>query len=560
VDFIFTLQNETAGAQAFSYIDVYLAPFIRADRLSQKEVTQAVQEFIFNMNVPTRVGGQSPFSNVTLGAGVPEFMRDMPSIVGGKPAEPFGDFEEEVEMFNRAFAEVMCAGDAEGRVFTFPIPTYNITADFDWSGGIAEGIFGMAAKYGIPYFANFVNSDMEPEDTMSMCLHGEEELLIMDDGKIRRILAKDLEKYARGFDGGGWAEPKKTIYALSLNPATMTTEWKRVRRILRTCSKEMVVITTADGKTIKVTPEHPIPVLSPNGIILKPASRIRANDFMMTLRNCKTALNRKYQHITLEYGRRKKISDDQLKKALELGLSDKEIAEAFGMCKDQVGRRRRRLGLKPNVKSSASLKPSEAARLLKTKQLLLDERLAMLLGYFTAEGNYLHRSPRRGRKLRGLQFSFSSRTAHMIGPIKALVKELFGKEPAERRDPRYDIVYLYVYSSNIAESLYKAGFKKYGKLPEILFNSPPSVIEAFIHAFYLGDGYKKRREIHMNDKELARDLVLLASMVGLATCYKERKSSQRIYFQKTNSKPGFAPLCRRLPPQLRVTPRLRSSS
>jgi anaerobic ribonucleoside-triphosphate reductase len=167
VNFVFTLQNETAGAQAFSYVDVYLAPFIRKDGLDQKAVDQAVQEFIFNMNVPTRVGAQTPFSNVTLGAGVPGFMKDTPAVVDGKTSgEAYGEYEREVEMFNSAFTKVMCEGDAEGRVFTFPIPTYNVTPDFKWN---SEGIFEMTAKYGIPYFANFINSDMKPEDVMSMC-------------------------------------------------------------------------------------------------------------------------------------------------------------------------------------------------------------------------------------------------------------------------------------------------------------------------------------------------------------------------------------------------------
>ncbi|MEM2688185.1 MAG: ribonucleoside triphosphate reductase, partial [Thermoproteota archaeon] len=172
VNYIFTLQGETAGAQAFSYVDVYLAPFIRYDGLDRKEVEQAIQEFIFNMNVPTRVGFQTPFSNVTRGAGVPKFIEDMPAIIGGQSAgDCLGDFEDEVEMFNEAFAKVMMGGDAEGRVFTFPIPTYNITGDFKWDGRIAEGIFEMTAKYGTPYFANFINSDMRPEDVRSMCCH-----------------------------------------------------------------------------------------------------------------------------------------------------------------------------------------------------------------------------------------------------------------------------------------------------------------------------------------------------------------------------------------------------
>ncbi|MEM2016133.1 MAG: ribonucleoside triphosphate reductase [Nitrososphaerota archaeon] len=181
-NYTFTLQGETAGAQAFSYIDVYLAPFIREDGLSRREVEQALQEFIFNMNVPTRVGFQTPFSNLTLAGGIPEFMKNMPALIGGQfNGGYYGDYEDEVEMFNEVFAKIMCEGDAEGRVFTFPIPTYNITKDFNWEGEVARGIFEMTAKYGIPYFANFVNSDLKLEDVRSMCCR-----LRLDTRELRR--------------------------------------------------------------------------------------------------------------------------------------------------------------------------------------------------------------------------------------------------------------------------------------------------------------------------------------------------------------------------------------
>ncbi len=170
VNFFYTLQGEAAGAQAFSNFDTYLSPFIRHDHLSKKEVKQALQEFVFNMNVPTRVGFQTPFTNVTLDLVVPSYMSDEPVIIGGLPTdETYKDFQHEMDIFNESFAEVMAEGDAEGRVFTFPIPTYNITKGFDWDAPVLESIFKMTAKYGIPYFSNFVNSDMNPEDARSMC-------------------------------------------------------------------------------------------------------------------------------------------------------------------------------------------------------------------------------------------------------------------------------------------------------------------------------------------------------------------------------------------------------
>lgn len=170
VNFFYTLQGETAGAQAFSNFDSLLAPLIRYDNLDYKEVKQIMQEFIFNLAVPTRVGFQTPFTNVTFDLKVPSYMRDEPVLVGGVlRTETYKEFEKEMTLFNRAFAEVMLEGDASGRVFTFPIPTYNITKDFDWQNSEYDLIWEMTAKYGIPYFSNFVNSDMKPEDARSMC-------------------------------------------------------------------------------------------------------------------------------------------------------------------------------------------------------------------------------------------------------------------------------------------------------------------------------------------------------------------------------------------------------
>ena len=170
VNFFYTLQGETAGAQAFSNFDTLLAPFIRYDNLGFKEVKQIMQEFVFNLAVPTRVGFQTPFTNITMDLQCPSYMEDEHVIVGGQPQmETYKDFEKEMKIINRAFAECMIEGDATGQIFTFPIPTYNITKDFDFDNPDFDLIWEMTAKYGIPYFSNFVNSDMKPEDARSMC-------------------------------------------------------------------------------------------------------------------------------------------------------------------------------------------------------------------------------------------------------------------------------------------------------------------------------------------------------------------------------------------------------
>ncbi len=170
VNFFYTMQGEAAGAQAFSNFDTYLAPFIRHDNLTYKEVKQALQEFMFNMNIPTRVGFQTPFTNITLDLEVPNNMKDTAIVIGGKIQDStYGEYQHEMDIFNKAFAEVMTEGDANGRIFSFPIPTYNITKDFDWDNEYRQPIWEMTAKYGIPYFSNFVNSDMSPDDVRSMC-------------------------------------------------------------------------------------------------------------------------------------------------------------------------------------------------------------------------------------------------------------------------------------------------------------------------------------------------------------------------------------------------------
>lgn len=170
INFLGTLQNEWAGAQAFSSADTYLAPFVRIEKLTYEEVKQAMQSFIFNLNVPSRWGTQTPFTNLTFDWTCPEDLKEKHPIIGGEEQDfTYGDLQAEMDMINRAFLEVMGAGDAKGRPFTFPIPTYNITNEFPWDSPNTEFLFEMTAKYGLPYFSNYLNSDMKPSDVRSMC-------------------------------------------------------------------------------------------------------------------------------------------------------------------------------------------------------------------------------------------------------------------------------------------------------------------------------------------------------------------------------------------------------
>lgn len=183
VNLSYTLQGEAAGAQAVSNFTTYLAPFVRHDGLTYNEVKQALQEFVFNLNVPTRVGFQTPFVNLTMDLKCPNILKGQPVIIGGEYRfdMTYGDFEKEIEMINLAFAEVMMEGDAKGRIFSFPIPSYNVTDDWDWESEVVNKIFEMAGKYGIPYFTNFLSSDLSPDDIRSMCCR-----LRLDNRELRK--------------------------------------------------------------------------------------------------------------------------------------------------------------------------------------------------------------------------------------------------------------------------------------------------------------------------------------------------------------------------------------
>ncbi|WP_288284093.1 ribonucleoside triphosphate reductase [uncultured Anaerotruncus sp.] len=182
VNSTFTTQGETAGAQAWSSFDTYCAPFIRYDHLDFATVKQALQEFIFNLNVPTRVGFQCPFSNLTFDIKPPRTLRDQAVIIGGPPMDAtYGEFQAEMDMLNLAFCEVMMEGDKKGRVFTFPIPTINVTKDFEWDSPVVNKFMEITCKYGIPYFSNYINSDLSPEDALSMCCR-----LRLNTGELRK--------------------------------------------------------------------------------------------------------------------------------------------------------------------------------------------------------------------------------------------------------------------------------------------------------------------------------------------------------------------------------------
>ena len=244
VNFLGIMQNEWAGAQAFSSFDTYLAPFVKVDNLSQKDVKQCIQSFIYGVNTPSRWGTQAPFSNITLDWTVPADLKDMPAIVGGKELDfTYGDCKKEMDMVNKAFIDIMIEGDANGRGFQYPIPTYSITRDFDWSPTENNKLlFEMTAKYGTPYFSNYINSDMEPSDVRSMCCR-------------LRLDLRELRKKSGGFFGSG--ESTGSVGVVTINMpriaylATDETDfYKRLDKMMDIAARSLKVKRTVITKLL----------------------------------------------------------------------------------------------------------------------------------------------------------------------------------------------------------------------------------------------------------------------------------------------------------------------
>ena len=244
VNFLGIMQNEWAGAQAFSSFDTYLAPFVKVDNLSQKEVKQCIQSFIYGVNTPSRWGTQAPFSNITLDWTVPADLKDLPAIVGGKEMDfTYGDCKKEMDMVNKAFIDIMIEGDANGRGFQYPIPTYSITRDFDWSPTENNKLlFEMTAKYGTPYFSNYINSDMEPSDVRSMCCR-------------LRLDLRELRKKSGGFFGSG--ESTGSVGVVTINmpriaylAADETDFYKRLDKMMDIAARSLKVKRTVITKLL----------------------------------------------------------------------------------------------------------------------------------------------------------------------------------------------------------------------------------------------------------------------------------------------------------------------
>ncbi|MCD6491310.1 MAG: anaerobic ribonucleoside-triphosphate reductase [Candidatus Njordarchaeia archaeon] len=479
VNFFFLSAQEWTGAIAVTGFDLYLAPFIGVDRLGIDQVRQALQRLVFELNYPSRMGYQSPFTNVTVILDTVNDYMNEDAIVGGKKVGRVYDYFDEALTLNRELFKLYLKGDAVGQPFTFPIVTVMLTKNFDWNGSkwddLTDLFFEVLSKKGAFYIMNGYSTDVSA--LYAMCLHPTENILIKNDNTIKLLKVSELEKYIGEPEGNGWFKLKKKFLVPAFNKETYRLEWTPVKRILKIKSDKVTIVKTKDGRSIKVTPKHPIVVYTQDGFKIKFAEDVLPGDLVPIVKNGLEVLKKEYIFVS--------------------GL----------------GR--------------------------------IDENFAYILGLFIAEGNYLRLTRDDSRKYdtkhlvngfyyKGLQFSLNKQEQNLIEKIRKFFKERYGKDIILREDPRFpNNVYVYVYHHNLATNLLRNGVKNKPKnsgIPWFIWNSPPSVIKAFIKGFFDGDGYKRGLELHINDPDLAKELALLTQLIGMNTTIRIREKSQVIRF------------------------------
>ena len=480
-NFFFFGSQEYTGAQAASGFDVFLAPFIREDKVPYIKVKQAIQHMLFNLNYPARAGFQSPFTNITLVLDTSKQYLKEHAVIGGKELpNTLEEYLDEILVVNKALFELLIEGDAKGQPFTFPIPTIMITKNFDWNGRrwgeVTDLIFEALAKRGSAYLLNGYSTNVEA--LYSMCLHPEEQLLVKFKDKIELIsIGKLMEKCSTRKLDEHWYEVVEEVYVPALNVQNYKIEWVRIKRIFKIKNNRLVTIRTKDGREFRVTINHPLVVYTPNGFRIKLAGNAKIGDLIPVV---KSALN----------------------------ILSKNIVEISGLGK-------------------------------------VDKELAYIVGLFIAEGNYLKLPKDKSRKYNadklvngiyysGIQFTLNRKERKLISKIKEFFKTRYNKDVIIRKDPRYpNTVYLYVYSHKIATALVKNGIADKSherRVPWFIWNSPPHIIEAFIKGIMDGDGYKRRMELHINNRILAKELALLTQLVGKTTTIRFRQEGQVLRF------------------------------
>jgi ribonucleoside-triphosphate reductase len=496
-NFLITMQHYFTGAQALSKVEWYAGPFLRNDKLNYKQIKQQIQRLLYNLNYPTRIGLQTPFTNftITMDAAKKALEGDK-AIYGGIEAGVLGEYEEEAKIFLKALIELYSEGDSVGQPFTFPIPTLMVTAKWIWEDPeIHEAIFKTASKKGSFYWLN--TRIVDPDAAYAMCLHESEKIIIKDGDVISVItMGEFFDEYAGEResidpDGAEWYKPVREFRVLAFDFESKVAEWRTVKRFLIKKLKRAIRIKLSDGKVFIVTPDHPIPVYS------KYTKRV------------------------------------DLRKAEDL-LRVKQL----GMYKIPI--------LMHEL-------PGKYIKLKGEIEITVDEEFARFLGLYYGDGTLIRnkynavrmKSPNKIRGesyLRGVQFSLNKSEVETINFITSYAVKN-GWSIREWDDPRYPSVhYIAIYSAPLARLLWDNGVSPYSdekRIPWFIYVSPPSVRLSFLKGLLEADGYfrlnttnktRAQWELHIKNRDLAEDIVLLASITGISAYIRRNKDGSEVVY------------------------------
>jgi ribonucleoside-triphosphate reductase len=497
-NFLITMQHYFTGAQAVSKVELYAGPFLRNDKLSYREIKQQIQRLLYNLNYPTRIGLQTPFTNftITMNAARKALSGDK-AIYGGVEVGVLGEYEEEAKVFLKALVELYSEGDSVGQPFTFPIPTLMVTAKWIWEDPeIHEAIFKTASKKGSFYWLN--TRIVDPDASYAMCLHDSERIIVKDNNVVKVLTIGELFDEYAGVreaiepDGAEWYKPLKEVFALAYDFESNRVEWRLVKRFLVKRSNCAVRIRLSDGRAFIVTHDHPV----------------------------------------LVYNRaKKKIS---LRKAGDL-LRVKRPRVLY------------------KVPILLHELPGEYVRLKGESEIIVDEEFARFLGLYYGDGTLIRnkynamrmRDPDKLRDetyLSGVQFSLNKSEGEIINFITSYAAKN-GWSVREWDDPRYPSVhYIAIYSASLARLLWDNGVSPYSdekRIPWFIYTSPLSVRLSFLKGLLEADGYfrlnsmnKSRAhwEIHLKNQSLAEDIVLLASLTGITAYIRKNKDGSDVVY------------------------------
>ncbi|MFA4646304.1 anaerobic ribonucleoside triphosphate reductase [Pyrococcus kukulkanii] len=493
-NYLITLQHYFSGAQAFSSVEWYAGPFIRKENLDRRKIRQNIQRLVYNLNYPTRIGLQTPFTNFTVTLDAPKKMLDGDhAVYDGREVEPLGEYEKEAKEFFIALTEVLREGDAIGQPFTFPIPTLMVTADMIWNDPeVFEAVFTTAAKRGSFYWLN--TNVVDPDASYAMCLYKDERIIYRHKGKVFiSTIEEFFEKFAGALeakeeDGAEWYLPKEDVEVLAVDIENKLIRWRKVKRFLRKQFNRAIRINLVDGRVIVVSPDHPIPVY----VKYDRSVRLMKAEELLT----RSHGQHPYRIPILVY----EMPGEEVELELEDG-----------------------------------------------RKIKVDEKFGYFLGLFYGDGTLIRSSNmasrtrgekhRGGYYLTGIQFSINSEETEIKEFLIEFSRNVLGKEPKISVDPRWEsVTYVRIYDSYLARTLYDngvSGLSHEKRIPWFIFSAPASVRKAFLRGLLESDGYWRRGswELHIKNEGLALDTLFLASISGMSAYFrKNRDGSVVVYF------------------------------